>query len=750
MIIEMIKPILIYISAIVLVLLFVFGCSAQKQKEVISAKEVLIRTIGPEKSNLFDFKIIKKSGSNDSYSIVVKNGKIEIIANNQVALCRGAYDYLRNACNSIISWSGNRINIPDTLPGYSNNVTTPYRYRYYMNVVTNGYTTAYWDWNRWEKEIDWMAIHGINMPLLGGAHEAILYRVFQKLRLTDEEIETYFSGPAYFPWNRMGNLAGWDGPLPKDFFEKQIKLNHQILKRLKELGMHPIIPAFAGFVPAGIQRIYPDEKLRDVQWGGGLDKKYQSHILSPGSELFVKIGNLYIREWEKEFGKAEFYLADSFNEMDVPLSTDSVSSAKELASFGNAVFSSIHQANPDAIWVIQGWTFPFHKDKDGKLFWTPFRLNAFVSGVPDDKLLVLDLANEYNRLWWKIDPSWKMYDGFFNKQWIYSFVPNMGGKIPLNGRLDLYASMPAEALQYENKKNLVGFGFAPEGIENNEIIYELLSDVGWSDKAIDLSTWIAEYCNDRYGAFPVEMKESFGYLNKSCYGSFTDHPRFRYQLHPNINFKSLVFDFQSEVHSSEDFRKGVEKFLQCKGTFESNKLYTYDAIELTTQYLGLKADELMNSFRENPKKNKALLNEGLDILYTIDRLLESHPNYRLQKWVDFARGFGDTEADKNYYEANAKRLITTWGSGFGILDDYAARTWSGLIGDYYAQRWKFYYNAPEKTRDKDLLEWEENWIKTPWISKSVAFENPMQNLVLLFEKYNSELKVNISPKQDLP
>ncbi len=25
---------------------------------------------------------------------------------------------------------------------------------------------AFWDWERWEKEIDWMILHGINMPLM--------------------------------------------------------------------------------------------------------------------------------------------------------------------------------------------------------------------------------------------------------------------------------------------------------------------------------------------------------------------------------------------------------------------------------------------------------------------------------------------------------------------------------------------------------------------------------------------------------
>ena len=39
------------------------------------------------------------------------------------------------------------------------------KYRYYMNVCTFGYSYVWWDWTRWEKEIDWMAMNGINIPL---------------------------------------------------------------------------------------------------------------------------------------------------------------------------------------------------------------------------------------------------------------------------------------------------------------------------------------------------------------------------------------------------------------------------------------------------------------------------------------------------------------------------------------------------------------------------------------------------------
>ena len=702
-------------------------CNSQlPKKDIIPSLNVIERIVGPENVNRFVFTI--DTSSTNSYSVRAVDNKIYVSASNQIGLCRGTYDYLTNACNSIVSWSGNNINIPEQLSDYSTKVQSPYKYHYYFNIVTHGYTTAYWDWERWEKEIDWMAVHGINMPLLPSAHEAILLKVFKNLGLTQEEIDKYFTGPAHFPWNKMGNITGWDGPIPESYYNKQVILNHQILDRVYELGMYPIVQAFAGFVPPDIQRIYPDEEMRKLQWGG-FNEEYQAYILEPGSELFIKIGKMYIAEYEKEFGKQEFYIADSFNEMDVPLSTDSITALNELAGYGESVYRSIKETNPDATWVMQGWTFPYQK-KDGKLFWTPERLHALVSKVPDNKLLILDMANEYNKLWWNSEPSWKTYSGFFGKQWIYSFIPNMGGKTALNGRLDLYASMPFEALNYEKKGNLVGFGFAPEGIENNEIIYELLSDIGWEEKEINLNEWIAKYCRNRYGVFPENIKRAFEYFNNSCFGNFTDHPRNKYQFRPDSKNRGTV-------NKSEDFGKGVQLFLTCSNECKDSKLYKVDAIEYTCQYLGLKADEFLTEFQNSGENNIALLNQALQILAEIDKLLESHPNWKLQKWINYAGKWGDTQEEKDYYETNARRLITTWG---GWVNEYAAKTWSGLIRDYYIPRWQNYYKANGNDKPFNMEEWEEEWINSTDISKIEPYKDPVGKAIDLFnQNYNTNI-----------
>jgi len=693
-----------------------------------AAYDCLSRIIKKDSKTIFEFQIKEDKSRGSYFEYRMKNNKVFVTASSPVDLTRGAYNYLSNACNCMVSWSGNHILIPAKLPEASKTLISPFGLRYYMNVVTHGYSTAFWDWKRWEQEIDWMAVHGINMPLIPGAHEAILKRVFEKLGLTDDEIKTYFTGPAFLPWNRMGNINGWDGPLPGKFFDKQLALSHLVLNRLREMGMHPIIHAFAGFVPGSVTRIFPDEKLRELEWGG-FNKKYHAYLLDPASPLFNKIGKLFITEWEKEFGKEEYYLADCFNEMAPPLSEDGAKALTELTGYGKAIYNSINEANPNATWVMQGWTFLYFKDKEEKLFWNKKRLNAFLSGVPNDRVLVLDLTNEYTRLWWKLKPAWEIYRGFFGKKWIYGFIPVMGGRVPYNGRLDIYTSISTEALRSENKNNLVGFGFAPEGIENNEIIYELLSDMAWRTDPVDLDIWIEHYCKSRYGSFPDKLKTSYNYLLKSVYGDYTDRSVYRYQFGPIPKRKDPVPD-------SSKFGKGVEAFLSCKDILKKSELYKYDAIEVTAQYLGLKADELLYRFQfETHESDYTLLEEALEILKNIDRLYESHPTHKLGNWIAFAEKFGSSEVEKRYYISNAKRLVTTWGGDTRELSDYSARMWSGLIRDYYIPRWKLYYDAKRQKEPFKLSDWEELWITTPGISRIEPFPDPVKSASELFNKY---------------
>ncbi|HVX51362.1 MAG TPA: alpha-N-acetylglucosaminidase TIM-barrel domain-containing protein, partial [Chitinophagaceae bacterium] len=211
--------------------------------------------------------------------------------------------------------------LPATLPVVKGvaHIVTPYKYRYYLNYCTFNYSMAWWDWPRWQKEIDWMALNGINMPLAITGEAAIWQNVYKSMGFTDEELDKFFSGPSYFAWFWMGNLDAWGGPLPQHWMDTHKVLQKKILAAERALGMTPVLPAFTGHVPPSFVKHFPNAKVKHTNWNQNFEDVY---ILDPADPMFETVGKKFIIAEVKEFGTDHLYSADTFNE-NVPPTTDS-------------------------------------------------------------------------------------------------------------------------------------------------------------------------------------------------------------------------------------------------------------------------------------------------------------------------------------------------------------------------------------------------------------------------------------------
>lgn len=703
-----------YKSHAIAVVGIIFPLSVFANDIITPARQVIERMTGTTAANI-NFEVLPQHEDKDGYGVSCSNGKLTLKGSSATAFTYAFYRYAKQACHKMASWSGSTLHLPDQFAESDIPVTySPYQFRYFLNVCTFGYTTPYWDWKRWEKEIDLMALHGINMPLANVATEAIAERVWKKMGLTDEDIRKFFTGPAYLPWHRMGNLNTWDGPLSANWHSQQIALQHKILERMRLLGMHPITPAFAGFVPEGFVKLHPEVHVKHFEWGG-FDKSFNAYMLPPDSPYFLQIGKLFIEEWEKEFGKNTYYLSDSFNEMELPINpNDTDSKYRLLSKYGEAIYQSIAAGNPDAVWVTQGWTFGYQHQ-----FWDKQSLQALLERVPDDKLIIIDLANDYPKWVWKTEQTWKTHKGFYGKRWILSYVPNFGGKTLLTGDLNLYASCSAEAWTDIDRGKLIGFGSAPEGLENNEVVYELLADMGWQKQPIELDLWLTDYCRSRYGSCPEALKKAWKGLCRSVYSSLYSYPRFTWQTVVSDTLRISKYDL------NDTFFRAVEDFLSCAPQLKEQPLYRSDALLFAAQYIGAKADKMYRKALDaknmgKQTRAKQLVDKTIQLLLQADRLLASHPTDRLSRWVEAAKTTAMTQKERIQYETDAKHLITTWG---GIQQDYAARYWSGLIKDYYVPRIQLFFAGRNK---EEQNKWEENWLRQPYDSNDEKpFNDPL-------------------------
>lgn len=673
-----------------------------------AARGVLERFIGPRAREI-ELGLIAPRECRPTFEIEARAGRVTVRGSDGVALCRGAYTYLRDACGCMFSWGGKHVALPEAWPDYpARRVVSPNRYLLIDNICTPGYTTAFYGWAEWERYLDWAALHGYNLEMAPLGAEAIWKRVWLRFGLTEPELDAYFTGPAFLPWHRMGNINKHDGPLPESYLRRSVTLQKQILARMRGLGIEPIAPAFSGFVPAGFRRAHPEAEVLGMPGWCGFTGDYAAHVLHPLSPLYPEIGGAFIREWRREFGDARFYQADSFNEMDPPTGEAGEALQEQLAAFGEAVYSAIRAGDRDGTWVMMAWCF-----LSG--FWTPDNAAALLSRVPDDRMILLDLYCDGI-------PQWSRLEAYRGKQWIYSVLPNWGGNSQPGGRLGHYASTLPAVRDTAGIGNCVGVGCSPEGTENNDLTFELIADAGWADGPIDLDSWFATYARARYGSCPEAMLRAWALLLPTVYSREARAANL-YQVRPGGGSYAGV-----TPPPGEGFAEGVRAFLSCAPELAGSELYRNDALELATYYLGFVADQHLRLATEliptgDTEAADREFAAARETLGSIDRLLASHSLWRVSRWVGLARAWARDGREAAYYAQDAKRQITVWGGP--VLSEYACRTWSGLVGGYYAGRWRAWYEAQRSGEPVDLRAWEERWITRTALPATRPYPEPL-------------------------
>ncbi|MEO8534152.1 MAG: alpha-N-acetylglucosaminidase [Flavobacterium sp.] len=684
------------------------------EKETKNALAVIERLIGKRVKD-FELHIIENKGQADSdwFEIKATADKIKIQGTSNTVLCYAAYSYLKDIGAVLVSWEGNRIDLPKKWPEYSKKGSTPFKYREYLNACTFGYTTPWWDWKRWEQEIDWMALHGINLPTAMEGQEAVWQELWKEYGLTDTQLQEHFTGPAFLPWQRMGNINSLEGPLPQEWINKKQDVQKKILQQMRTLGMHPVVPAFSGYVPKAFAEQHKNSKISELKsWsGGGFASTY---LLDSKDPLFKEIGKRFIEIYTKLYGPADFYLADSFNEITPPVSENN--KYEELSDYGKTIFETINEASPNATWVMQGWLFG-----DNKEFWTKEATKAFLSKVPNDRLMIQDYANDRYKVW-------ENQEAFYGKQWTYGYVHNYGGSNPVYGDLNFYKEELTKLLSNPDKGNVVGYGVMPEGLNNNSIVYEYVYDLPWTQGKEPVKDWMKKYLQARYGKTTDAVFQAWQLLIESVYSTkywetrWWDDRAGAYLFFKRPTLK--ITAFKGNPGDKEKLKKALDILNDESKNFDKKSLYNYDLLDMSRHYYSLDIDELLiecvkayelKDIKKGDELFKQIEKEALDI----DNRLAGQPYNNLSYWLKSASDYGSSADVSQLYVKNARTLITLWG-GEGHLNDYASRSWGGMYKGFYWPRWKMFLEELRKSQTNAILfdevkttesikQWEIKW-----------------------------------------
>jgi alpha-N-acetylglucosaminidase len=692
-----------FVSAIIF---FSNNLFAQLNKDAATS---FIQRIVKERSVLFDAEYIPAENGKDVFEIESQNNKIILRGNNGVSIASALNYYLKNYCHCLITWNGSNMKIPAVMPAVKGKIhkTTPYQYRYDFNYCTFNYSMSWWDWDRWQKEIDWMALNGINMPLALTGEEAIWQDIYKNMGFSDEDLDNFFCGPAYFSWFWMGNLDAWGGPLPKHWIDSHKDLQKKILEAERSMGMKPVLPAFTGHVPASFKEKFPLAKLKKTNWGAGFNDVY---ILDPSDPMFEMIGKKFLEAQAKEYGTDHLYSADTFNENPPPTNDSSF-----LDELSKKLFASMADVDDKAVWVMQGWMF--HSDT---AFWKPTQIKALLNAVPDDHMIILDLYSESH-------PIWNKTNAYYGKPWIWNMLHNFGGNVSLWGRMKSVAEEPSKALHDPSSGKMVGIGLTPEGIEQNPALYQLMMENVWRDSAIDLSQWLKNYAIERYGIYDQKINNAWKILQQTVYnGGFEEGGpesiiTARPTINPTANFVRTNLDYDAN-----DFIKAWTLFVNASPALYGSEGFQYDLVDISRQVLANYAiplhQKIVTAYLEHDKvlfdKYSA---QFLELMDDMDKLLATRKEFLLGKWIADARSCGIEDNEKNLYEFNAKDIVTLWSDKNSKLHEYANKQWSGLINGFYKPRWEQFFiylkvkmqkGLGPDTNDFDAVikNWEWQWV----------------------------------------
>ncbi len=712
-------------------LLYISQVNAQVNKE---ASYALIKRVIPGRATFFIVEPLQTK-SKDAFEIESKGGKIVLRGSNGVSIASALYYYLNEYCHCQITWNGTNLNLPQKLPVVAHKVhkTTPYTYRYYLNYCTYNYSMSWWNWDRWQREIDWMAMHGINMPLALTGQEYTWYKVYKDMGFNDEDLKTFFCGPAYFSWFWMGNLDGWGGPLPVSWMESHRDLQQKILNREREFGMTPILQSFTGHVPASFTKYFPGSKLKRTNWTNGFADTY---ILDTEDPMFAKIGRKFIEEQTKLYGTDHLYSADTFNENEPPSDDPAY-----LSALSGRVYQAMSAADPKATWVMQGWLF-----YNNRKFWKQPQTKALLDAVPDDHMIILDLATE-------IEPVWKRTEAFYGKPWIWNMLHNFGGNIVMFGRMNKVAEEPAKALKDPASKKMVGIGLTMEAIEQNPVLYELMTANTWRDEPINLDEWIRQYQQDRYGNINQHTDAAWNVLRKTVYSGGTiirDGSESIITGRPTLD-SNTVWTRTTFNYKPVQFLPAWDEMIKAIPQCSNSDGFRYDLVDVTRQALANYALPLQKKWVDAYRqKNLAdfdkYSHQFLELISDIDRLLATRKDFLLGPWLSDARKQGSGLAEKDLYERNARDLITLWGDADSPLHEYSCRQWSGLLDDFYKVRWEKFFaelnSSLKKGKDADLKafeseirQWEWHWVNSHKVYPVNAVGSSVMEAKTMYQKY---------------
>jgi len=646
--------------------------------------------------------VFKRMGGEEGFILSSANGKVVVSATGPNAAAEGLDWYLKYYCHRSMSHMGDNLGAVAALPMVKEPVTVRAvaRYRHALNYCTYNYSMSFYTWKDWERELDWMALNGVNLMLVANGEEAVWQNVLRRMGgFSEKEILDFITGPAYNAWWLMGNIQGWGGPMPQSQIDGRMRMVQRMLGRMKELGIEPAMPCFFGMVPSTLRDKTKSHVIVQGNWGAFT----RPDILDPSDTLFSRVAGIFYEETRRLYGKdIHFFSGDPFHE-------GGVTEGVDLGAAGQRIQQAMQEYFPGSVWVLQGWQANPRKE--------------MLAGVDRSKVLVQELFGETTN-------NWEKRQAYEGTPFVWCMITNYGERPGLFGKLQRYADEPYRARNGEFSQYVAGIGIMPEGIDNNPVSYDLMLEMGWHAERVNVEEWIRQYTWYRYGRLDTNVVQAWRLFLQTAYSSPEGYqegpPENVLCARPALRIKSVsTWGTLRKSYDTALFARAVELFDRAAGRMKGSETYQIDRINFLRQVLANRADvvftEVVGAYgaRDSVAFKKAA-GKFLALHERADVLLKGHAYYLLDVYKRQAVGAGQTPEEKKNNLLNALMLVTYWGMNDrkeDNLHEYAYKEWGGMMKSFYKRRWELYFDyllgqlRGQNTAEPDFFGWERGWVE---------------------------------------
>ena len=641
--------------------------------------EGLLQRLLPRQAARLELRPLQPEDAHERYRISSAGDRIRIEGTTPSALLYGANWYLKYVAHLHFSASGDQAGSAGELPApeVAIEMQARFPYRYALNQNVDGYTAPYWDWARWQREIDLLALSGINALLVERGTDMVLYRTFRDFGYSDAEIRAWITQPAHQNWQLMGNLCCFNGPISRELLEKRAASARRIVARLRELGMTPVLPGFYGIVPSDFSSRFPGAHvIPQGEWAGFTRPDW----LDPRDPLFARLAATFYRHQHELLGDSTVYDMEVFQEGGDPGNVPVPEAAR-------AVQRALAQAHPGALWMMLAWQGNPRQD--------------LLAGVDRSLLLVIDIDHD------RVPRNDRQRD-FQGAPFLLGGIWEFGGRTTLGANVGSFTTR-LEVLARTNA-NLAGTAIFTEGMDTNPFALDLFSEMGWRPAPPDIAAWSEGYARRRYGGADPHAAAAWQVLAGTAYDIRIDEVAFNserdaaqeslFNAQPSLTAnRASNWSPEGMRYDAQAFRRALPELLRAA---PRTPTYSYDLVDVARQTLANESRMLLPQIKtayeaSDRERFAALCARWLALMDLEDELLSTDRSFLVGTWLVQVEPWASTPAERARLDYDARSLLTTWGdrkaSDDAHLHDYGNRDWAGLTRDYYRVRWALFFHS---------------------------------------------------------